>query len=145
MVDNHQLIPNHQTLPKANLVKKTFFGYYPSSLTPLLSPQWWLPKTGSTFFPSNSGQFITFLHACAKTAICNIYITCYCYICARNKYAHQIVYTCHIFQVSERLTYVRCMHIYVPYMRSLLSSIQQGALHTAHIFTYIMDQILLPH
>ena len=83
----------------------------------------------------------TFLPIYAKTN-CNLYFTCHCQICTRNKYDHQIEPICYRHQILKCMNR-GCMKIYMPHMKSLASTMQQGALNT--YLTYITQQIWLPH
>ena len=79
---------------------------------------------------------------CQTTTNCNVKFTCYCQICARNIWAHQIGHRCHICEIFQGLIWNRHTHMR-PHMKLLQSTMRQWAQYT--YLTYITEQIWLPH
>ena len=67
-----------------------------------------------------------------------LYFSCYCQICARNKLGIYATYAKYFKDL-----YGRCVHIYVPYMMSLQWTMWQWTLYT--YLTYITKQLWLPN
>ena len=50
-------------------------------------------------------------------------------MCARNKYAHQIGYICHTYQIFDRLVWKMCVHTCAKYEVTAINHVTMGTVH----------------
>ena len=72
-----------------------------------------------------------FAQMCYNTTNCNTYFSCYCQICARNKYAHQIRHICQMFY---RLIWKMYTHICATYDVTTFNHVTMGTVHVFDIY-----------
>ena len=79
-----------------------------------------------------------------NTTKCKIYFTCYCHICARNRYIHQFGNLCHIGQKFNRLIWKMYAHICVSYE---VTAINKAGRTTVEIIIaiYVSEEICPPN
>ena len=71
----------------------------------------------------------TLVHMSQSKTCSNIYFTCYCHKCTRNRHAHQIRHICHIFDYHLWGMYVHIMYIYVLYEVTGINHVTRSPVH----------------